>query len=106
MVPAEPETTVIKGAALFGHDPAIVRSRIALMNGTYSTPTFNAALRDPKYKIQEDGQELCDKVFNTFIEKGKSVETVQPLQDTSVQTQHQPNQNEFQSLLPGQNNRY
>ena len=43
--------------------------------GTYSTPTFNAALHDPKYKIQEDGQELCDRVFNTFIDKGKSVET-------------------------------
>ena len=76
MVPTEAETTVIRGAVLFGHNPSIVRSRIALMTfGTYSTPTFDAALHDPKYKIQEDGEELCNKVFNTFIEKGQSVET-------------------------------
>ena len=75
MVPTEAETTVTRGAVLFGHNPSIVRGRIALMTyGTYSTPTFDAALHDPKYKIQEDGQQLCNKVFNSFIEKGESVE--------------------------------
>ncbi|OWF52936.1 Heat shock 70 kDa protein 12A [Mizuhopecten yessoensis] len=85
-IPQDAGLAVLKGAVLYGHNPAIVSARISRY--TYGTEVRRYFLKDfddPKMRDKKH-PEYCREVFNKLIEKdelvhvGRSVETeVYPL---------------------------
>ena len=73
LCPSEAGISIIKGATLFGHQPAVVSSRVA--RKTYGTIVRTRFIPNthPEHrkKICEDGPR-CE-VFQTFVEKGENV---------------------------------
>lgn len=78
IVPMHPDLAVISGAALFRHNPAHVNSRRADATfGFRVSIPFDADKHEPKYKAvsQSSGQELCQNIFCTIVERGDVIRT-------------------------------
>ncbi|XP_062578711.1 heat shock 70 kDa protein 12A-like [Saccostrea cucullata] len=83
-IPDEPWLAVMRGAAIFGQKPSVIKSRISKY--TYGTAVIRYFLEDfddPANKIEEDGKPYCRNVFNKLAEVGQSFE-VGETADTEV----------------------
>lgn len=73
--PDEPWLAVMRGAVLFGQNPAVIQTRISKYTyGTNVIRYFMEDYDDPQNKIEEDGQPYCKNVFNKLAEIGQSFE--------------------------------
>ena len=76
LVPNEAQMSVIKGAVLFGHQPAAIKSRIA--KNTYGIEickTFKEGIHDRSKAAIFDGILKCCEIFDPFVQMGVEVET-------------------------------
>ena len=77
VTPLKPDFAVIRGAVLFRKNPDIVHARKA--DATYGVGTsisFDPQIHNPEYKwVDDDGEEMCSKIFYTIVERGDLVRT-------------------------------
>ena len=76
IIPPEAGLAVLKGAVIYGHDPATVKSRITRYTyGVDITPDFDSTKHPPSKKLSISGKDRCLDVFSTFMRPGQSVES-------------------------------
>ena len=74
ITPPHAELAIVKGAVLFGYNPAIIEERIAKFTyGVHALTSFIEGLHDPAYKVEYDGVFRCDNIFNRFVKAGDSI---------------------------------
>lgn len=74
--PHQAGLAVIKGAVQFGHNPAVISSRVlSYTYGTDISPEFKEGihLEEMKY-FDDEGKCRCNNVFSVFKHKGDSIE--------------------------------
>jgi hypothetical protein len=65
---------VVKGAVLFGYKPDFITSRITQYTyGRRIRPIFDESKHDPQKRVEGENEDRCLDVFETFMEKNKSV---------------------------------
>ena len=76
VIPFEPQLTILKGAVLFGHNPLLIRSRIARYTyGKRVTKRFVEEIHNPsKMKVTAEGT-FCTDCFTILLAKGQEVTT-------------------------------
>ncbi|KAL3871018.1 hypothetical protein ACJMK2_039182 [Sinanodonta woodiana] len=74
IVPKEAGLAVLKGAVLFGHDPAVIGHRVCRFSyGVKTSVKFvNGKHREDKKKTVRN-EDLCVDIFDTHVHKGQSV---------------------------------
>ena len=79
IVPEDPEMAVVKGAVLFGHDPAIVKTRVARFSyGICMVSTFKEGEHPEDRKKIVDGKAICEDVFSVHVARGQMLHTGEP----------------------------
>ncbi|XP_078668932.1 heat shock 70 kDa protein 12A-like [Branchiostoma floridae x Branchiostoma belcheri] len=74
MIPQDVGLSILKGAVLFGLDPAVIRvRRSALTYGVGILNKFVYGKHPPEKLIIKDGVEWCTDVFDTFVTIDQSV---------------------------------
>lgn len=74
IIPEESGLSVLKGAVLFGHKPDYIASRVMRFSyGTDISRPFDPDLYAISRKKIVNGEERCNEVFSTIIEKDTSV---------------------------------
>ena len=90
IIPKEASSAILRGAVIFGHNPAAITQRV--LKKTYGTDTsrdFQTGIHDDRYKLQTDKGLKCNKIFGKHVEKGQSVEVGETLaEQTYVPLNH------------------
>uniref|UniRef100_A0AAU0MUF1 Heat shock protein family A member 12 variant X2 n=1 Tax=Urechis unicinctus TaxID=6432 RepID=A0AAU0MUF1_UREUN len=75
IIPHDASLCVIKGAAIFGHDPSLISTRIARKTyGIEVTQEFDTDIHDINKKEVVDGVPHCMEIFKVLVQKGEEVE--------------------------------
>lgn len=97
IIPEDAGLAIVKGAVLFGHNPATIVSRKAKY--TYGIKTTRDFIegdpRDKKFKV--DGHTKCNDVFDKHVEIGQTVKVGEAL---NPQTYYPLHQNVKEVLVP------
>lgn len=89
IVPKEPSNAVVMGAVMFGHDPAVITSRICRYTyGIAQVRKFKTGQHPERKKVLIDGIEHCDDIFNKHIEIGAEVSLA--LEETAKEHEYFP----------------
>ncbi|OWF48934.1 heat shock 70 kDa protein 12A-like [Mizuhopecten yessoensis] len=72
--PNDPSMAVLKGAALFGHEPLAITSRVCKYTyGIAVTVPFKVEKHDEKRRVKIGDDFFCDDVFDIHLRKGEPV---------------------------------
>ncbi|XP_052791959.1 heat shock 70 kDa protein 12A-like [Mya arenaria] len=72
--PTEPRTAVMRGAVLFGHNPAAIQTRVSKY--TYGIATmkhFEPGLHSEQKRILIGGRAYCDDIFEKHVTIGQEI---------------------------------
>lgn len=73
LVPEESGLAVLRGAVLFGHNPAYIASRKSRCTyGIAVDSIFDPSIHDSKHSTIVDGVRRCKNAFDIIMQKGKS----------------------------------
>lgn len=76
--PAEANLAVLKGAVIFGHEPAtITERRSPKYYGIATDVPFQTGVHPESYKLKVDGMDVCTDVFKCMIEKNAPLTRIQ-----------------------------
>lgn len=76
--PAEANLAVLKGAVIFGHEPAtITERRSPKYYGIATNAPFQTGVHPESYKLKVDGKDVCTDVFKCMIEKNAPLTRIQ-----------------------------
>ncbi|XP_053400410.1 heat shock 70 kDa protein 12A-like [Mercenaria mercenaria] len=75
IIPADPGLAVLKGAVIFGHDPAVIRERRCKVTyGVQTSYPFKKGTHPESKKFTDDaGEECCADMFDKHVENGQAV---------------------------------
>ena len=83
VVPDNPSLVVLKGAVMFGQNPAYICQRIARKSfGCKIVAPFIRLIHKEEKRIKVKGTFYCDDVFNLFVKKNSKVEVNTPIVHT------------------------
>ncbi|XP_069130751.1 heat shock 70 kDa protein 12A-like isoform X1 [Argopecten irradians] len=72
--PSDPSMAVMKGAALFGHEPLAITSRVCKYTyGVAISVPFETGKHDEKKKFKCGDEYICDDIFDIHLRKGQKV---------------------------------
>ena len=79
IIPEEAGLVVLKGAVVFGHNPAAIGERVCKYTyGIEVNHEFNEAIHDPNKKFEAEGKVYCSKIFEKHVEVGQTVTYGEP----------------------------
>lgn len=74
IIPAEAGLTVLKGAAIFGHRPVAITSRVSRYTyGINISPPFDPTIHPEGHRVSVGGIDRCRDVFKKYIHEGETV---------------------------------
>ena len=74
IIPPEAGLAVLKGAVMFGHDPLIIKSRVAKCSyGISVYRDFDPTIHPPSKKVFLNGVTKCKDVFAPHVKKGQEL---------------------------------
>ncbi|WAQ99452.1 HS12B-like protein [Mya arenaria] len=82
VAPAEPRTAVMKGAVLFGQNPAAIKARVSKY--TYGIATmirFEPGLHSEKKRMMIRGRAYCDDIFEKHVTIGQEITVGQTMKE-------------------------
>lgn len=69
IIPQEAAWSVLRGAAIFGHDPSLIRQRRSKYSyGVRVKQPFDPTKHNEKYKYEKDGEIVCKALFKKLVE--------------------------------------
>ncbi|XP_045204844.2 heat shock 70 kDa protein 12A-like [Mercenaria mercenaria] len=76
IIPLDASLCIMKGAVLFGHQPSkITERRCRFTYGVATVVSFDKEQHPEAKKIEIDGEELCNDIFDKHVEVGQTVVT-------------------------------
>ena len=79
VIPKDAGLAVVKGAVIFGYNPALIEERVSKYTyGTNAIRTFVEGKHDPSKKFFLDGEYHCDDLFSEFVRIGQRVRFGEP----------------------------
>jgi len=74
IIPPDAGLAVLKGAVMFGHDPLIIKSRVAKCSyGISIYGDFDPTIHPPSKKVIHKGVTKCKDIFAPHVKKGEEL---------------------------------